>query len=39
MKIKVIIVDDELHARSFLRKFCERYYADKIDVLEEYNYV
>ena len=39
MKIKVIIVDDELHARSFLRKFCERYYADKIDVLEECNSV
>ena len=35
MKIKVIIVDDEMHARSFLRKFCERYHSDTIDVLEE----
>lgn len=34
MKIKVIIVDDEMHARSFLRKFCERYHSDTIDVLE-----
>ena len=39
MKIKVIIVDDELHARSFLRKFCERYYAETIEVLDECNSV
>ncbi|MCL6462685.1 two component transcriptional regulator, LytTR family [Flavobacterium micromati] len=39
MKIKVIIVDDELHARSFLRKFCERYYNESIEVLDECNSV
>ncbi|MBE8724777.1 LytR/AlgR family response regulator transcription factor [Flavobacterium hungaricum] len=39
MKIKVIIVDDELHARSFLRKFCERYYKETIEVLDECNSV
>ena len=35
MKLKVIIVDDELHARSFLRKLCERYYIDRIEVVDE----
>lgn len=35
MKIKVIIVDDEMHARSFLRKLCERYYMDRIEVVDE----
>ncbi|MEW5675205.1 LytTR family DNA-binding domain-containing protein [Flavobacterium enshiense] len=39
MKIKVVIVDDELHARSFLRKFCERYYADILEVTDECNSV
>lgn len=39
MKIRVIIVDDELHARSFLRKFCERYYGEIIEVLDECNSV
>lgn len=39
MKIRVIIVDDEIHARSFLRKFCERYYSDRIDVIDECNSV
>ena len=39
MKIKVIIVDDEMHARSFLRKFCERYYNESIEVVDECNSV
>ncbi|UOP41814.1 LytR/AlgR family response regulator transcription factor, partial [Flavobacterium psychrophilum] len=39
MKIKVIIVDDEMHARSFLRKFCERYHSETIEVVEECNSV
>ena len=39
MKIKVIIVDDEMHARSFLRKFCERYYGETIEVVDECNSV
>lgn len=39
MKIRVLIVDDEQHARSFLRKFCERYYADLLEVVEECNAV
>lgn len=39
MKIKVIIVDDELHARNFLRKFCERYFADTLEVIDECNSV
>ncbi|MCW2118185.1 LytR/AlgR family response regulator transcription factor [Flavobacterium sp. 7A] len=39
MKIKVIIVDDETRARSFLRKLCELYFRDKIEVLDECNSV
>src|SRR6478752_7278213 len=37
--IKVIIVDDEMHARSFMRKVCERFYPDRIEVLDECNSV
>lgn len=39
MKIKVVIVDDELHSRSFLRKFCERYYTDILEVVDDCNSV
>ena len=39
MKIKVIIVDDEIHARGFLRKFCERYFSELIYVMDECNSV
>lgn len=39
MKIRVIIIDDEMHARSFLRKFCERYFGDRIEVIDECNSV
>jgi len=34
MKLKVIIVDDESHARSFLSKLCKLYYSDKLDVVD-----
>lgn len=39
MKIKAIIVDDESHARSFLKKLCNRYYEDKIEIVDECNSV
>lgn len=39
MKIKAIIVDDESHARSFLKKLCQRYYEDKIEIIDECNSV
>lgn len=35
MKIKVIIVDDESHARSLLKKLCELYFFDRIEVVDE----
>ena len=35
MKLKAIIVDDEFHARSFLKKLCNHLYNDKIDILDE----
>jgi len=34
MKLKVIIVDDESHARSFLSKLCKLYYNEKLDVVD-----
>lgn len=34
MKLKVIIVDDESHARSFLSKLCSLYFSDQLDVLD-----
>jgi len=34
MKLKVIIVDDESHARSFLSKLCALYYDDKLEVVD-----
>lgn len=39
MKIKAIIVDDESHARSFLKKLCNRVYEDKIEIIDECNSV
>ncbi|MCI9845627.1 LytR/AlgR family response regulator transcription factor [Flavobacterium pectinovorum] len=39
MKIKAIIVDDESHARSFLKKLCNRYFTDKIEIVDECNSV
>lgn len=39
MKIKAIIVDDESHARSFLKKLSDRIYEDKIEIIEECNSV
>jgi two-component system LytT family response regulator len=35
MKLKVIIVDDESHARSFLKKLCIHLYNDKIEIVDE----
>lgn len=35
MKLKVIIVDDESHARSFLKKLCNHLYSDKIEIVDE----
>lgn len=35
MKLKVIIVDDESHARSFLKKLCNHLYKDKIEIVDE----
>ncbi|TDD74997.1 LytR/AlgR family response regulator transcription factor [Flavobacterium caseinilyticum] len=35
MKLKAIIVDDEFHARSFLKKLCNHLYNDKIEILDE----
>ncbi|GIQ60786.1 DNA-binding response regulator [Flavobacterium collinsii] len=35
MKIKAIIVDDESHARSFLRKLCHHLYEDTIEIVDE----
>lgn len=35
MKIKAIIVDDESHARSFLKKLCQHLYEDKIEIIDE----
>lgn len=34
MKLKVIIVDDESHARSFLSKLCTLYFNDRLEVLD-----
>ncbi len=34
MKLKVIIVDDESHSRSFLSKLCALYYPETIEVLD-----
>jgi two-component system LytT family response regulator len=34
MKLKVIIVDDESHARSFLSKLCKLYFNDKLEVVD-----
>jgi two-component system LytT family response regulator len=39
MKLKVIIVDDESHARSFLSKLCKLYYSDKLEVVDTCNSV
>lgn len=39
MKIKAIIVDDESHARSFLKKLCNHLYEDKIEIIDECNSV
>lgn len=39
MKIKAIIVDDESHARSFLKKLCNFYYEDKIEIVDQCNSV
>ncbi|PXY41377.1 DNA-binding response regulator [Flavobacterium cheongpyeongense] len=39
MKIKTIIIDDESHARSFLKKLCNRYFPDKIEIVDECNSV
>lgn len=39
MKLKVIIVDDESHARSFLSKLCTLYFGDKLEVLDACNSV
>jgi two-component system LytT family response regulator len=39
MKIKVIIVDDESHARSLLKGYCEHYFSELIEVLDECNSV
>lgn len=35
MKLKVIIVDDESHARSFLKKLCNHLYKGKIEIVDE----
>ncbi|RBN51563.1 LytR/AlgR family response regulator transcription factor [Flavobacterium psychrolimnae] len=35
MKLKVIIVDDESHARSFLKKLCLHLYNDLIEIVDE----
>lgn len=34
MKLKVIIVDDESHARSYLSKLCKLYCSDKLEVID-----
>ncbi len=34
MKLKVIIVDDESHARSYLSKLCNLYFNDKLEVVD-----
>lgn len=34
MKLKVIIVDDESHARSYLSKLCKLYCSDKLEVVD-----
>ena len=39
MKLKVIIVDDEAHGRSFLRKLCNLYFSEKIEIIDECNSV
>lgn len=39
MKLKVVIVDDESHARSFLSKLCKLYYSDKLEVMDTCNSV
>ena len=39
MKIKVIIVDDESRARSVIRGFCELYFNDTIEVIDDCNSV
>ena len=35
MKLKAIIVDDESHARSFLKKLCNHLYNNKIEIVDE----
>jgi two-component system LytT family response regulator len=35
MKIKAIIVDDESHSRSFLKKLCNHLYNEKIEIVAE----
>lgn len=39
MKIKVVIVDDESRARSVLRGFCDLYFSDFIEVVDDCNSV
>jgi len=39
MKLKVLIVDDESHARSFLSKLCNLYFSDKLEVVDACNSV
>lgn len=39
MKIKAIIVDDESRARSLLKNLCNRYFPDKIEIVDECNSV
>jgi two-component system LytT family response regulator len=39
MNLKVIIVDDESHARSFLSKLCTLYFSDKLEVVDTCNSV
>lgn len=39
MKIKAIIIDDESHARSFLKKLFHHLYEDKIEIVDECNSV
>ena len=35
MKLKVVIVDDESHGRSFLRKLCNLYYSEDLEIVDE----
>lgn len=35
MKLKVVIVDDESHGRSFMRKLCNLYYSETLEIVDE----